>query len=127
MRQLKQLEQRLQAAELMYAQDEALLYKLNNDTPEGVDLQARAESLRTLNAAHQSDLKEIVQLRTALDNMPPATSVQRLGDVLYWLGCGLAALSAGTGVRACVVHHVHGEATPNSTIKHLEHRLQPLT
>jgi hypothetical protein len=50
MRRLKQLEQRLQASELMYAQDEALLYKLNNDT-EGVDLQALRESAN-VNAAH---------------------------------------------------------------------------
>ena len=92
MRRRKQLERRLHAAELMYAQDDALLYKLNNNTPKGVDLQARANSLREFNAAHQSDLQEIVQLKSALGNMPPETAVQRLGDVLYWLGYGLAAV-----------------------------------
>ena len=97
MRRRKQLERRLHAAELMYAQDDALLDKLNNNTPKGVDLQARANSLREFNAAHQSDLQEIVQLKSALGNMPPETAVQRLGDVLYWLGYGLAAVCIGAG------------------------------
>jgi hypothetical protein len=98
MRRRKQLERRLRVAETAYAEGDILLQKLKGNTPEGVDLKGRAEVLARLDAADQTDAEEIRQLRIVISNLPPETAVERLGDVLYWLGCGLAAVALGIGV-----------------------------
>jgi hypothetical protein len=108
MRLRKQLERRLRAAEAAYVEGDLFLQKLKSNTPEGVDLQGRAESLARLNAAHQKDAEEIRQLRIAISNLPPETAAQRLGDVLYWFGCGIAVVALGSGVYVFIDTNASG-------------------
>ena len=94
----KHLVARLGMAAAKYAEDEVFLQKLKSSNPGNVDLAARAESLAQLDAAHQRDAEEIQNLQITVRNMPQDTAIQRLGDVLYWLGCGLAVVALGMGL-----------------------------
>jgi hypothetical protein len=76
----------------MRAEDQRLLDKLNSSRPEGVDLEARAETLRELNFAAEIDNRVIQALEEISRSQPLTTSVERLGYVLGWTGNVLATL-----------------------------------
>ncbi|MEX0842339.1 MAG: hypothetical protein WD039_08665 [Xanthobacteraceae bacterium] len=74
----------------MRAKDQALLDQLNCNAPDGVDLDARRQSLAELNLAARVDEGVIEQLERLAER--ESTGVQRLGQVLFWTGNIIAAL-----------------------------------
>jgi hypothetical protein len=91
------LERHLRELEARHAEDVALLGRLKSDTPSGVDLGARAESLRDLDAAARIDAGVIEALKGIVATTPETTITERLGRVLYWFGCVLAAVILALG------------------------------
>ena len=70
----------------MRAEDQRFLDKLNNDTSEGVDIEARAENLRDLNIAAEVDTRVIQALEEISRTHDTTTMVERPGYVLAWTG-----------------------------------------
>jgi hypothetical protein len=108
-----ELESYLRELEAKHNEDVAFLQRLKANTPEGVDVEARAESVRNLDVASQIDA-EVIKALKHISATVPTTVVQRFGHVLYWLGCAIAVATLGLGIFVFV--YVPPDRTPNTMI-----------
>ena len=92
----------------MRAEDQRLLDQLNNNTPAGMDVQARAESLRKLNIAAEVDTR-VIEALEKMNRSQQTSVVARLGHVLGWTGNTIAALFLAAG---CYAQFQRGVSVP---------------
>jgi hypothetical protein len=91
------LQKYLRELEAKHAKDVAFLDRLKRNTPSGIDLEARAEGLKDLDAAARLDAGVIEALKRIVATTPETTITERLGRVLYWLGSVLAVIILALG------------------------------